>query len=215
MILNANEIKKLERLESLPTQERMRATWDRDDIWRDRFRKSADKMYGVGANYYRNVVKANIGKDVKQVIFQLRNNPNYKHKRCFRNAVKNNIEYELLHTVQADSLNYCDVYVDENGLIQDVKDHPYYPVRTPYPSLPDIPERRKLLQVEGGVTNYVMRENGIHYYISQSVYMNSLNGHKISWSWYVPFPVTAEDRIKIQLNTEQLKQHGLKNIWRK
>ena len=212
MILNANEIKKLEKLESQPIQERMRATWDRDDIWRDRFHKSADRMYGLGANYYRRVVKANLGKPVKQVIFQLRNNINYKHKGSFRSAIDINISYELTKTVSADSLSYCDVYVDADGLVQDVTNHPDYPIHTPYPKLPDIPERQKLLEIDG---KYIIRENGIHYYISYTVYMNALNVHKISWRWYTPLPVTAEDRIKIQLNTSQLKKHGLENIWRK
>lgn len=215
MILNANEIKKLERLESQPLQERMRATWDRDDIWRDRFHKSADRFYGIGATYFTRVVKASIGKPVKQVIFQLRNNPNYKHIRSFKNAVDYSIDYELLNTLDEDRLYRNDVYVDANGLIQDIKSHPNYSIHTPRPQLPDIPERRKLLEVEGGITNYVVRENGIHYYISYPVYMNYLNGHKISWYWYNPLPVTAEDLIKIQLSTSQLKKHGLENIWRK
>lgn len=215
MILNANEIKKLERLESQPLQERMKATWDRDDIWRDRFHKSADRMYGLGANYYRKVVKANLGKPVKQVIFQLRNNINYKHKGSFRSAIDTNISYELTKTVTADRLSWCDVYVDADGLIQDVVNHPYYLVHTPYPKLPDIPERQKLLEVEGGLTNYVVRENGIHYYIKYPVYMNMLNAHKIGYCWYNPLPVTVEDHVKIQLNTSQLRRHGLENIWRK
>lgn len=61
MILNVNEIKKLEKLESQPLRERMKATWDRDDIWQDRFHKSADRMYGIGATYFTRVVKASIG----------------------------------------------------------------------------------------------------------------------------------------------------------
>lgn len=212
MILNANEIKKLERLESQPLQERMRATWDRDDIWRDRFHKSADRFYGIGATYFTRVVKASVGKPVKQVIFQLRNNPNYKHIRPFKNAVDHSINTELLNTFDEDRLSWNDVYVDDNGLIQDVKSHPNYPIHTPRPKLPDIPERQKLLEVDG---KYIIRENGIHYYISYTVYMNALNAHKISWRWYNPLPVTAEDRIKIQLNTSELKKHGLENIWRK
>lgn len=212
MILNANEIKKLERLESQPLQERMRATWDRDDIWRDRFHKSADRFYGIGATYFTRVVKASVGKPVKQVIFQLRNNPNYKHIRPFKNAVDHSIDYELLNTFDEDRLSWNDVYVDDNGLIQDVKSHPNYPIHTPRPKLPDIPERQKLLEVDG---KYIIRENGIHYYISYTVYMNALNAHKISWRWYTPLPITAEDRIKVQLNTSELKKHGLENIWRK
>lgn len=215
MILNANEIKKLERLESQPLQERMRATWDRDDIWRDRFHKSADRFYGIGATYFTRVVKANIGKSVKQVIFQLRNNPNYKHIKPFKNAVDQSIDCELLKTLDEDRMSWNDVYVDDNGLIQDIKSHPSYPIHTPRPKLPDIPERQKLLEVEGGVTNYVMRENGIHYYVSHTVYMNAVNAHKNSWYWYSPLPVKAEDRLKVQLSTSQLKKHGLENIWRK
>ena len=212
MILNANEIKKLERLESQPLQERMRATWDRDDIWRDRFRKSADRFYGIGATYFTRVVKASVGKPVKQVIFQLRNNPNYKHIKPFKNAVDQSIDCELLKTLDEDRMSWNDVYVDDNGLIQDIKSHPNYPIHTPRPKLPDIPERQKLLELDG---KYIIRENGIHYYVSYTVYMNTLNVHKISWCWYTPLPVTAEDRIKIQLNTSQLKKHGLENIWRK
>lgn len=215
MILNANEIKKLERLEALPIQERMKATWDRDDIWRDRLHKSADRFYGLGANYYTRVVKASIGKSVKQVIFQLRNNPNYKHIRPFKNAVDHSIEYELINTLDEDRLYRNDVYVDDNGIIQSIQSHPNYSVHTPYPKLPDIPERQKLLEVEGGLTNYVVRENGIHYYIKYPVYMNMLNAHKIGYRWYNPLPVTVEDHVKIQLNTSQLKKHGLENIWRK
>lgn len=215
MILTTNEIKRLERLEALPLQERMKATWDRDDIWHDRFHKSADRFYGLGANYYTRVVKASIGKPVKQVIFQLRNNPNYKHIKPFKNAVDHNIEYELINTLDADRLYRNDVYVDDNGIIQSIKNHPNYFVNPPRPILPDIPERQKLSEVEGGLTNYVIRENGIHYYISYPVYMNALNIHKRGWSWYSPLPVTAEDRIKVQLSTSQLKKHGLENIWRK
>lgn len=215
MILNVNEIKKLEKLESQPLRERMKATWDRDDIWQDRFHKSADRMYGIGATYFTRVVKASIGKSVKQVIFQLRNNPNYKHIKPFKNAVDQSIACELLKTLDEDSMSWNDVYVDDNGLIQDIKSHPNYPIHTPRPTLPDIPERKKLLEVEDGVTNYVIRENGIHYYVSYTVYMNALNAHKISWYLYIPLLVTAKDRIKIQLNTSQLKKHGLKNIWRK
>ena len=212
MILNANEIKKLERLDSQPLQERMKATWDRDDIWRDRFHKSADRMYGIGANYYRRVVKANIGKDVKQVISQLKNNTNYKHKATFKKAVDNNIRYELTHRICADRIMYCDVYVDDQGIVRDPKDHPDYYVRPPIPTLPDIPERKKLLEIDG---NYIMRENGIHYYVSQVIYMNALNVHKITWRWYTPEPVTLKDYVRHQLNKAQLKKHGLKNIWRK
>ena len=215
MKLSANEIKKLEKLELQPLQERMRATWDRDDIWRDRFHKSADRMYGIGATYFSRVVKASIGKPVEQVIFQLKQNVNYKHHGSFRSAVNHNIKSELINSVYAEHIAYHDVYVDDEGLIQDAKKHPSYSTYTPYPKLPDIPERQVLAEVEGGLTNYVIRKNGIYYYISRTVYLNILNGHKISWSWYNPLPVTVEERIKIQLNTSQLKQHGLKNIWRK
>ena len=206
MILNVNELKKLKKFELQPLQERMKATWDRDNIWGDRFHKSADRFYDIGANYYTRVVKASIGKSVKQVIFQLRNNPNYKHIKSFKNAVDHSIEYELINTLNEDRFYKNDVYVDENNLIQDIKNHPNYPVHIPWQKLPDIPERQKLLEIDGV---YIIRLNGIHYFISKLFY-NTIK--KEYWN-------SIEDLIlsgfkKIQLNTAELKKHKLQNIWR-
>lgn len=206
MILNTNQINKLKKFELQPLQERMKATWDRDNIWGDRFHKSADRFYDIGANYYTRVVKASIGKSVKQVIFQLRNNPNYKHIKSFKNAVDYSIEYELINTLDEDSFYKNDVYVDENNLIQDIKNHPNYPVHIPWKELPDIPERQKLLEING---NYIIRLNGIHYFISELFY-NTIK--KEYWN-------SIEDLIlsgfkKIQLNTAELKKLNLKNIYR-
>ena len=206
MILNANEIKKLEKLESQPIQERMRATWDRDDIWGDRFHKSADRFYGIGATYFTRVVKASVGKPVKQVIFQLRNNPNYKHIKPFKNAVDHSIDSELLKTLNEDRLYRKDVYVDDNGLIQDIKSHPNYPVHIPWQKLPDIPETQKLLEIDGV---YIIRLNGIHYFISELFYSIIKKEYRNSIE-----DLILSDFKKIQLNTAELKKHKLQNIWR-
>lgn len=204
MILNTNQINKLRKLELQPLQEKMRATWDRDNIWGDRFHKSANRFYGIGATYFTRVVKASVGKPVKQVIFQLRNNPNYKHIKPFKNAVDHSIDSELLKTLNEDRLYWNDVYVDDNGIIQNIKSHPNYYVSSPRPILPDIPERDLCLRVEGGLSDFVFRSNGIHYYITERYY-NSLTNR--SWE------VFSEVR-KIQLNTAELKKHNLQNIWR-
>ena len=206
MILNVNELKKLKKFELQPLQERMKATWDRDNIWGDRFHKSADRFYDIGANYYTRVVKASIGKSVKQVIFQLRNNPNYKHIKPFKNAVDHSIEYELINTLNEDRFYKNDVYVDENNLIQDIKNHPNYPVHIPWQKLPDIPERQKLLEIDGV---YIIRLNGIHYFISKLFY----NIIKKEY-WNSIEDLILSDFKKIQLNTAELKKHKLQNIWR-
>ena len=206
MILNTNQINQLRKLESQPLQEKMRATWDRDDIWGDRFHKSANRFYGIGATYFTRVVKASVGKPVKQVIFQLRNNPNYKHIKPFKNAVDHSIDSELLKTLNEDRLYWNDVYVDDNGLIQDIKSHPNYPVHIPWQKLPDIPETQKLLEIDGV---YIIRLNGIHYFISKLFY----NTIKKEY-WNSIEDLILSDFKKIQLNTAELKKHKLQNIWR-
>ena len=206
MILNTNQINQLRKLESQPLQEKMRATWDRDDIWGDRFHKSADRFYGIGATYFTRVVKASVGKPVKQVIFQLRNNPNYKHIKPFKNAVDHSIDSELLKTLNEDRLYRKDVYVDDNGLIQDIKSHPNYPVHIPWQKLPDIPETQKLLEIDGV---YIIRLNGIHYFISKLFY----NTIKKEY-WNSIEDLILSDFKKIQLNTAELKKHKLQNIWK-
>ena len=206
MILNVNELKKLKKFELQPLQERMKATWDRDNIWGDRFHKSADRFYDIGANYYTRVVKASIGKSVKQVIFQLRNNPNYKHIKPFKNAVDHSIDSELLKTLNEDRLYRKDVYVDDNGLIQDIKSHPNYPVHIPWQKLPDIPETQKLLEIDGV---YIIRLNGIHYFISELFYSIIKKEYRNSIE-----DLILSDFKKIQLNTAELKKHKLQNIWR-
>ena len=206
MILNTNQINKLRKLELQPLQENMRATWDRDNIWGDRFHKSADRFYGIGATYFTRVVKASVGKPVKQVIFQLRNNPNYKHIKPFKNAVDHSIDSELLKTLNEDRLYRKDVYVDDNGLIQDIKSHPNYPVHIPWQKLPDIPETQKLLEIDGV---YIIRLNGIHYFISKLFY----NTIKKEY-WNSIEDLILSDFKKIQLNTAELKKHKLQNIWK-
>ena len=206
MILNTNQINQLRKLESQPLQEKMRATWDRDDIWGDRFHKSANRFYGIGATYFTRVVKASVGKPVKQVIFQLRNNPNYKHIKPFKNAVDHSIDSELLKTLNEDRLYRKDVYVDDNGLIQDIKSHPNYPVHIPWQKLPDIPETQKLLEIDGV---YIIRLNGIHYFISKLFY----NTIKKEY-WNSIEDLILSDFKKIQLNTAELKKHKLQNIWK-
>ena len=206
MILNTNQINKLRKLELQPLQENMKATWDRDNIWGDRFHKSADRFYGIGATYFTRVVKASVGKPVKQVIFQLRNNPNYKHIKPFKNAVDHSIDSELLKTLNEDRLYWNDVYVDDNGLIQDIKSHPNYPVHIPWQKLPDIPETQKLLEIDGV---YIIRLNGIHYFISKLFY----NTIKKEY-WNSIEDLILSDFKKIQLNTAELKKHKLQNIWR-
>jgi hypothetical protein len=206
MILNTNQINKLRKLELQPLQENMRATWDRDNIWGDRFHKSADRFYGIGATYFTRVVKASVGKPVKQVIFQLRNNPNYKHIKPFKNAVDHSIDSELLKTLNEDRLYWNDVYVDDNGLIQDIKSHPNYPVHIPWQKLPDIPETQKLLEIDGV---YIIRLNGIHYFISELFYSIIKKEYRNSIE-----DLILSDFKKIQLNTAELKKHKLQNIWR-
>lgn len=206
MILNVNELKKLKKFELQPLQERMKATWDRDNIWGDRFHKSANRFYSLGINYFIRVIKASIGKPVKQVIFQLKNNHNYKYNKSFKNAIDDSIKHDLINIYYVGRVYRYDVYVDENNLIQDIKNHPNYPVHIPWQKLPDIPERQKLLEING---NYIIRLNGIHYFISELFY-NTIK--KEYWN-------SIEDLIlsgfkKIQLNTAELKKLNLKNIYR-
>lgn len=184
----------------------MRATWDRDDIWGDRFHKSANRFYGIGATYFTRVVKASVGKPVKQVIFQLRNNPNYNHSKPFKNAVDHNIDSKLINTLDEDRLYRNDVYVDDNGIIQNIKNHPSYPVHIPQKKFSDIPERQKLLEING---IYIIRLNGIHYFISELFY----NAIKERY-WDSIEDLISSGFKKIQLNTAELKKLNLKNIYR-
>lgn len=212
MILNINQINKLNKLDKLPTKEKFRANWDKEDFYGDRYHNCANHYYGLGDNYYSRCVRANLGKHVKQVIFKLKNNSIYKHNHSFRKAVDFNIKKELIDNVNIYYFRWNEFYVDENGFVQDIKNHPKFPKKQTYSKLPDSPEMQKLFEVTDGLTDNVIRENGIHYYITKKYCETLLFKPWQTLSFTTS--LTKEDTKKIQLNKVQLKKHGLINIWK-
>ena len=211
MILNTNQINKLKKLNILPKQEKFRANWNKEDFYGDRYHNCADHYYGLGANYFSRCVRANLGKHVKQVIFILKNNSIYKHRRSFREAVNDSIKSDLIDNIDMTYFRWNEFYVDENGIVQDIKNHPQFPKKEIYSEKPDSIHIDVFLKVENGLTGFIFRSKGIHYYVTERYY-KALT--KRPWEIFAEYPlISTEEKRKIQLTKSDLKKHGLKNIW--
>lgn len=203
----------MKNLENLPYRETHRSVFIKHDFWNDDFKKSACQHYSSGWKYAYAVLRKNFNKPVDGLVYKLRNQTKSKH-RSFKMAVEDVIERDLLTN---SNWSYI-AYVDEEGIVRDVETHPSYKNKfTPVLPKPDTKDIKKYLKVENGRTDYIMRVNGIHYFVDESYYQYSLLEEKqkfYSFSYWLKLKENLGkiDLVKFQLNTEQLVKYNLVNL---
>lgn len=80
--------------------------------------------------YFYDLLKKSEGKDAKEVFNKIKTNPHYKHNHFFKREcdllVKNCLKRVHLRDGFHDPYTDTDFYVDDQGLLQDIKQHPNY-----------------------------------------------------------------------------------------
>lgn len=220
-LLNKSQLKMLVQ----PSRVRMREPRDLLDIYRDDYKKSLDDAWGNAYNYAKKLTSKSLGCKAQQVIHRLKNNPKYKYSHAYRSAILVFIKQELMLRNRNGfvySISWDSVHLDENNIVKAITDNPNYVAPTVIPKLPDIPERRKYFVVGDDGTKktvnnikYVLRENGLHYYISSIHYLRFVEEwrNRYSTRWSKPI-LKEEELVKVLLSSSELKKHNLCNIWR-
>ena len=238
--------KQIEKFEHLPKREkvgfdRIIKSWYEED-----FQKSANEYYGLGKIYFINCGNKHVGKPVQQLIHKLKSNSNYIHNKSFKKAVDDLIFTDLISRthdprIDGDYKNRNDwFYVDSNNLVQKKIDLVYFNIqkysncyvqsteymKEHYPQYVSIAKTLwnlhlikttdKVLEYYHSTFKYIVRYNGLHYYVSNE----ELDLYDIEYK-YVP-RLKASHQVVInnalnelqllKLSVNDLKYHGLIDV---
>ena len=238
--------KQIEKFEHLPKREkvgfdRITKSWYEED-----FQKSANEYYGLGRIYFVNCGNKHVGKPVQQLIHKLKSNSNYIHNKSFKKAVDDLIYTDLLTDVSnpINSGNYLHrndwFFVDENNLVQKYTDltlvetqgysnsyhqnrnyfkeyySQYLSIATTLWQLNLIKEQNKTFEYNCSMFKYIVRYNGLHYYVTNT----ELSYIDIEYKYIPRLKATHQVVINNALNELQLfklsvndlKYHGLIDV---
>lgn len=202
------------------------------------FNLSANEYWGRGKGYFINCGTKYLGKPVKDLIKKLRSHPDYMHNKAFKRAVDDFIKSDLTtktsNSLIVDSFYHSNsyYYVDEDNLVQYyIKTYGSYLYDSTYFKkhyfeylkiarnvwrLKFEKENTKIFEYYHSTFKYIVRYNGLHYYITNE----DLDYADILYK-YVP-RLTATHQVVInnakkvlqllKLSPNDLKYHALVDI---
>lgn len=197
-------LNKLERMESLPTREGIRASFY-EHRYDEVFKKSANKSWKIARNYLKRTLKKSSGKTLKEVVDQLQQKPQYVHNKAFSHAIRCCVES---YVVSREDYPARLVYLDPSNIIREIKEDPNLKPFVPYVAPKDTVDNIRLFKlIVNKEVKYLLREKGIHYFIPFKVYHEVFN----TYGYYNKDTVFVSS--KTQLNKTELRKHNLKNMW--
>ena len=238
--------KQIEKFKQLPNREKVGFNLKTKSWYEDDFQKSANEYYGRGKCYFINCGNKYVGKHVQQLIFKLKSNSDYIHNKSFKKAVDDLIYTDLLTDVSnpINSGNYLHrndwFFVDENNLVQNInilkyinvrhyeniylRDTNYFKQMFPqYVSIANdlwslnlIKDHNEIFEFYHSTFKYVVRVNGLHYYITNEElsYVDIVHKYiprlKATHQVVINNSLIALQLLKLSVN--DLKYHGLIDI---
>lgn len=238
--------KQIEKFKQLPKREkvgfdRISKAWYEED-----FQKSANEYYGLGKIYFVNCGNKHVGKPAQQLIYKLKSKSNYIHSKSFRRAVDDFIFTDLLSKVNnpRNTGNYKNrnnwFYVDSNNLVQKITDLAYFNtqgysncyvqntefIKEYYPQyvsiaktlwhLNLIKQTDKVLEYYHSTFKYIVRYNGLHYYVSNEdldlIDIEYKYVPRLKASHQVVINNALNELQLLKLSVNDLKYHGLIDV---
>lgn len=190
-----------------PQKESIRYHFKEGNYW-DYYEKHRDCP---GYHYFNTILEQYMNKPLSELIEKCRTHPLYFKHKGFKDQVDMKIKELMKGPVMCERYSgtnfWEDEFVDYNGVIRSIKDHPQYR---------QVPRREGVAyrswsnpgQIVTVFKKKILRDEGIHYFVS------SFEDDRFLWKQSIhgnTKKVLNPDHFKIPLTNSQLQLYGLKN----
>ena len=206
--LKENKMFNIEKLETLPFRMNSKMAIRMEDYYQDFYKKSSSEKYETTTKIVEDIYRKYHGESSTFVEKKLKKIKGYTHNHSIKECVNDSLKYDFY-----DKGKYSDIFITKDYKIEYLR---FPKMSLPKKKLPDIPKRTKLFSLEkNGSLFYIMRKNGIHYFIKEAYYKDKIEREKPwfnSFRYVAPLLSSYDKEVK-QLSKKELKFFNLKNIW--